>query len=172
MSATVQDKEIIRQLYKPDRIKVLLVGESPPSSRRFFYEGDTLTQYTREAFARVFGEVCGLSNGEFLEFFQSSGFYLDDLCLMPVNGLTPAARKACHREGVSPLAKRLAASKPEYIVAIMKGIGEYVKQAIVQAGLDENQFECIPFGGNGRQGEYRARLAGILQRLKDEGMLG
>ena len=48
------DTEKIRKLFKPDRIKLLLVGESPPASGKFFYSKSPMTLYTSSTFEKVF----------------------------------------------------------------------------------------------------------------------
>ena len=50
------DTEKIRISYKPENIKLLLVGESPPASGEFFYVKSLMTVYTSRAFERAFIE--------------------------------------------------------------------------------------------------------------------
>ncbi len=73
------DLEVIRAQFLPaDGIRVLLVGESPPPGRGFFYTGDsTLFRDTH----RVFINRCSFAADEaaFLRQFAEAGFYLADL---------------------------------------------------------------------------------------------
>ena len=84
------DVERLRRRYRPQRIRLLFVGESAPAGGTFFYaENSTLYFETREAFAKQFREE--LANRSFLDFFRGLGCYLDDLCLEPVNHLPDPA---------------------------------------------------------------------------------
>ena len=145
MSLANTDREALRQGFRPDRIRVLFVGESPPANRTFFYQADsTLYHRTHEAFAAVFHEqVCG-SGKAFLRFFQARGCYLEDLCTEPVNQLPRAERRRAREAGVASLAKRLAAFQPEVVVVAMEGIQKHVKQAARQAGPAPGAYGCSP----------------------------
>ena len=46
--------ESIRHSYRPNIFKVVLIGESAPAAGTFFYSGDSLCTYTREAFEIAF----------------------------------------------------------------------------------------------------------------------
>jgi len=70
-------QEITRREYKPDNIRYLLVAESMPAGGNFFYfERGKLYDYTKMAFLQNFD----WPEKDFLKFFESNGFYLDDLC--------------------------------------------------------------------------------------------
>ena len=49
------DTEAIRQSFKPDKIRLMLIGESPPASGRFFYLKSAMTIYTSRAFEKAHG---------------------------------------------------------------------------------------------------------------------
>ena len=89
------DLEQIRQEYKPEFIRVLFIGESPPNSGTFFYLDDPyrtfLLRYTRDAFEDVYHQKWQ-EPGSFLLFFRSRGCYLDDLCHKPINHLEKKSR--------------------------------------------------------------------------------
>jgi hypothetical protein len=78
--------ELIRQSYRPNQIRLLLVGESPPASKKFFYGESAMTKYTAQAFKKAHG-VSFRDDKEFLQYFKRCGCYLDDLCHEPVNDL-------------------------------------------------------------------------------------
>ena len=86
--------ETLRACYRPERIKTLFVGESPPINGRFFYDGNNpLLTFMSEAI-----ESALPGEGNFLNRFRENGWYLDDLVLTPVNHLKPAPRRAAWRE--------------------------------------------------------------------------
>ena len=99
--------EAVRLLYLPERIRYLLVGESVPNGGTFFYDANSiLFRYTYEAFRQVFERDCGEEQA-FLRFFQKQGFFLDDLCSIPVNALPDCEREQERSKGVDSLAERL-----------------------------------------------------------------
>ncbi len=58
-------------------VRLMFVGESPPANGEFFYRGGTrMTAYTRRAFEHAFS-LPFESDREFLDFFRSSGCWLD-----------------------------------------------------------------------------------------------
>ncbi len=100
--------EKLRKSFRPVRITTLFVGESAPQSGKFFYSGDSSLF---RAMKKAFG-----GQETFLEDFKKSGFYLDDLVLVPVNKLERPERSAHRWKSVSRLADRLRNYKPEAIV--------------------------------------------------------
>ncbi|MBI4361594.1 MAG: hypothetical protein HY558_00310 [Euryarchaeota archaeon] len=64
--------ERVRRDFKPDKVRVLFVGESPPAMGGFFYKVDRLTRFTREAFYKVYGDEVGCGK-QFLDFFKAQG---------------------------------------------------------------------------------------------------
>src|SRR6516165_1358636 len=75
--------DTLRACYRPERITTLFVGESPPISGRFFYDGNNslLTYMSKAIESALPGE------GNFLNRFRDNGWYLNDLVLTPVNQL-------------------------------------------------------------------------------------
>jgi hypothetical protein len=166
------DLEKLRQVYKPDGVRILFVGESPPAGQTFFYKGNSnLCRYTQEAFSAAFGTEYE-DAGSFLIHFWRAGCYLDDLCLAPVNHLTKAERRAERKRGVGPLAERMAAMSPRVVVVVMKGIALHVQQAVKRAGLTGVPLRALPFPAMGHQAKYVAGLAQVLRDLRMVGVLG
>ncbi len=179
------DRESLRQHFRPQRITVLFVGESPPAGETFFYRADSrLYLATREAFARVWRWVetveCECSSwpsgGQgFLHFFQGKGCYLEDLCAGPVNALPRAERRRARQDGVASLANRLAASQPEVIITVMKAIRRHVEQAVSHAvklpGWAPRSLEVLPFPAHQHQPKYVEELKSVLLKLRDKGTL-
>ena len=157
--------EEIRNKYRPEKIKVLLVGESPPAAGTFFYTGDSLTRYTQVAFQRIFPEVEKLSTEGFLKYFRDNGYYLDDLCLEPVNQMGNTEREIARRCGVDPLATRIRRYQPEHIIAIHMGSSDMVKLAALKAGLDHIPVHTTAFPSFSNQPRYINELEVILKKL-------
>ena len=84
-------RERLRRSYRPKRVRMLFVGESPPASGRFFYQADSgLYRAVRGTFMRAFPEI---RKDEFLAGFRDLGCYLVDLCGEPVDDLGAKQRK-------------------------------------------------------------------------------
>jgi hypothetical protein len=164
--------EEIRESYKPDKVSILFVGESAPARGTFFYTGDSLCTYTKEAFMLAFPKLSFSTSGDFLSFFQRTGCYLDDLSLVPVNDKTDDERKQLQREGIAGLAKRMQDYQPKAIVCMLKdkGFQMIVRESIRRAGLEDSPFRVTPFGGFGNQGKYREELKKHLSEFQQMGL--
>jgi hypothetical protein len=69
--------EAIRCSFRPDKIRVLLLGESPPPRRGFFYTRDSsLYRFTAPVLQREWNFPT--EPAAFLARFAESGFFLDD----------------------------------------------------------------------------------------------
>lgn len=145
MSATPDE---IREQHRPARVRLLLVGESPPSGGTFFYSRNSkLYRVTEVSFRAAVPDLIG---NDFLAAFVRMGCYLDDLCLMPVNQLkkTHGAQDQLRRAreaGVAPLAERMAEYDPAAIVLVGLGIEKFVRRATQEAGRGSLPFYALPF---------------------------
>src|SRR5256712_7723021 len=91
-----------RRKYRPRKIWILLIAESPPSSGGFFYFPMTIgkdhlfreTMKALDLWPENEPMRKGVDNRPMLQHFQSMGFYLLDTCAFPVATLLPAE----HRE--------------------------------------------------------------------------
>jgi hypothetical protein len=137
-------RERLRKQYRPDRVRILFVGESPPASGRFFYRADSgLYRAVRETFVQAFPR---LTNTEFLDSFGALGCYLIDLCSEPVDDIPQDARRqACHR-GEKRLAQKIRALRPETMVSLVRSISPNVKRAQIRAGWSGPHLE-LPYPG-------------------------
>ena len=109
------DFEALRQQYRPDKIKILMVADSPPAiGTHFFYDTsshDSLRVFTKESFNHLYPEVLISDQKQFLDYYKSFGFYLEDLCHTPVNRLPEAEKKVVRAESIPKLAARLVQYK-------------------------------------------------------------
>jgi len=61
----------LRRRFRPSLVRLPFIGESPPSSRRFFYQRDSgLYRATRDAFQLVDPSI---GDEDFLSVFRSTG---------------------------------------------------------------------------------------------------
>lgn len=159
----MQSNEDIREYWRPKRVRVLFVGESPPAGGTFFYRGNSnLFRYTREAFGRALRRDWGQEPASFLEFFSGCGCYLDDLCPFPVNHLAVRERRRLCLENSKELARRLMEMRPELVIAVKRDIEDPLRKALVVADLQDIPVQALRFPTFGHQERYVAALADII----------
>jgi hypothetical protein len=137
-------REILRLKYRPAKVRILFVGESPPHSGRFFYERNSgLYRAVRDAF-RVVDPTLGDEN--FLAAFRDAGCYLIDLCRTPVDHLDRKSReRICVRYEAS-LGRQIEALAPETIVTVVRSIRGNVDTAILRIGWNGDVVD-LPYPG-------------------------
>ncbi|MBC8185256.1 ankyrin repeat domain-containing protein [candidate division KSB1 bacterium] len=161
------DIELLRESFKPNRIRLLLIGESAPNRGKFFYEGEgcIFTTYTKHVFEKVFRKSFS-DNSDFLEFFKGKNCYLEDLCQIPIDNTVLAERKRIREESVKDLAQRLETHQTEHIAIVGKNahLGDQIKRAIEKAGLS-CPIDKLYFAGQSHQNKYKAGLEKILRKI-------
>lgn len=163
--------EALRSSFRPDTVRVLFIGESPPAGVTFFYLANSnLARCTQDAFKVVFGETAGTGQS-FLSFFKNLGCYLDDLCPQPINHVEKSQRRLCHAQAVDGLAARLHAYSPQVIVIVKKDIERFVEKARDQAGIKSVKIEVLPFPAMGHQTTYQRELEKIIRSLQRTNIL-
>lgn len=157
------DREAIRAGFRPRKISILFVGESPPANGAFFYVGSPMTEYTRKVFALVYGLRFD-SLPEFLSFFKAKGCYLDDLSYDPVDSLRKPVRRRTVNGCVGAFAKRLQQFEPQHVIAFLKSIEAPVRKAVEVANLSM-PVHAVPFPGQGNQRRFVAELSDVLKAI-------
>ena len=137
-------RERLRRRYRPERIRLLFIGESPPASGRFFYRQDSgLYRAIRDTFRMIDPSI---TDDTFLEIFQKSGCYLIDACAGPVDHLDAHSRGAACLAGEPALARKIRQLRPAAIVALLKSIRGNVRRATARAGWSGPILE-LPYPG-------------------------
>lgn len=146
--------EELREANRPRRLRILLIGESPPDpgagERRFFYSPrlthDNLYRGVAQA---VYGETAafGLSDKpRVLEQLRDDGFWLIDAVEQPINKATPASRRSALRAAVPHLVERCRELAPERGVVICHGaVYEVAAPALRAAGVRILHDRPLPF---------------------------
>ena len=156
-------RERLRRRYRPDRVRILFVGESPPTSGRFFYRADSgLYRAVRDTFFTTFPH---LQKTEFLDSFRSGGCYLVDLCGEPVDKMPRHARRCACSAGELRLARTIRALRPKIIVTVVRSIRVNVKHAQEQAGWSGLHLE-LPYPGRWYRHRirFRQQLVPLLRK--------
>ena len=153
----LRSNERLRRSFRPKKVRILFVGESPPASGRFFYQADSgLYRAIREAFVKAFPD---LRQADFLKSFRDLGCYLIDLCEYPVDRLQPKARRKAHLNGEPSLSKSLRALHPEIVVVVVRLISGNVRRSELQANWSGQHVE-LPYPGR-----WTRHRTAFIQRL-------
>jgi len=161
--------ERLREQYRPDRLEVLLVGESPPDPgagpRRFFYS-PTLSRDNlyRGVVQGLYGEQPGVELTDkpaMLRRLQADGFWLVDATDQPVNHLPAAVRRAAIRAAVPQLVDRCRDLAPQRGVVICHSIVyQFAAPALRDAEVTVLHDDPLPFP----LGNWRAAFVAGLRR--------
>lgn len=172
MDISMKNVEHVRENYRPARVRVLFVGESPPTSGGFFYFGSGIVcSSTQRAFSQALG-VTFATPSDFLDFFRDVGCFLEDLSHSPVDHLPPHRRTEALELCVDSFAKRLQELAPELVIVFLKKIAPLVERAVGEAGIPLGMVRVLPFPGNGHQNRYIAGLTKILSETAVRSLLG
>jgi hypothetical protein len=140
----LQSSERLRRSFRPKKVRILFVGESPPASGRFFYRGNSgLYRAIREAFVKAFPN---LREADFLRSFRDLGCYLVDLCDLPVDRLSPKVRRKLCRAAEPRLAKSLRDLRPAIVIVVIRSIARNVQRSERLANWSGRHVE-LPYPG-------------------------
>lgn len=164
---TRRERERLRQCFRPPRIQLLFVGESPPASGRFFYSGDSgLYRAMRMAFQIADSKI---DDENFLTEFRARGCYLTDLSHEPIDRLDASLRRAMRRNGEKLLAREITRLQPGIIAPVLRSIAGNVENAVARANW---QGQILQFPYPGRWSKYReafiSALVPVIRRLRVE----
>jgi len=157
------ERERLRGRYRPARVRILFVGESPPASGRFFYQADSgLYRAVRQTFLAAFP---ALEGADFLEAFRKLGCYLVDLCGRPVDQLTAKQRRLACARGEAQLGETIRRLDPEVIVTVVRSIARNVERARALAKWQGSHLE-LPYPGRWmfHRYEFQRVLVPVLRR--------
>lgn len=159
--ATGDRFEALRDRYRPDRIDILLVGESRPAGGTFFYLANSNLYYaTHEAFQLALGPMP--QGDDFLELLRDRGVWLYDLADAPVDRMRGRPRRDAVRARVAELVALLQETRPRLVVAIKKDLAATVRQALQDADLAPDCLRVLPFPLYQWRSEYVRALAQLL----------
>lgn len=144
MTVEEESLERLRTSFRPTSVRVLMVGESPPPGRGFFYSGDsTLFRHT----ARVMATYCGFPTDPdpFLREFAAAGFFLTDLS--PRRGDKPHLRPNAQdvADSVDRLAELVTDEHPQVVVGVLREIRAFVRSIVEGSGHPGTPWRCLPF---------------------------
>lgn len=166
--------EKARRKYRPSKIRLLIIAESPPSSGGFFYFQKTLgkdhlfreTMKTLGLWSQTAPMRKGIDKHPMLRRFQSMGFYLLDTCTFPVDKLPLRERRKAVLSQTHRLVNDVVEANPPYILIVKSTIFNPVRNALREAGLESLLLNVgpLPFPSHGNQSNYRSMLRRALRR--------
>jgi len=156
-------RERLRRRYRPDRVRILFVGEAPPASGRFFYQADSgLYRAVRDTFVSAFP---AMRKAGFLESFRSLDCYLVDLCGNPVDHMNRKARRHICLSSEVRLSRTLQQLRPKIVVTVVRSISRNVRRAEELAYWSGLHVE-LPYPGRWlhHRTEFRRKLVPLLRK--------
>ena len=172
--------ELLRKSYRPGRVRVLLIAESPPpspdiqSSRQFYYtdrirKNDRLFTNTIKA---LYPEASAMTESQleqekehWLRRFQKDGYYMiEALSESQQHEVTKQQRQDRIRHELSHLlekVKKLADSQTR-IVLIKSNVFDVAATPLRNAGYNVLNTELVDYPGQFNQRAYREKLASLV----------
>lgn len=174
--------DAIRQLYKPDHIKLLLIAESQPpastiQSSRHFYRSDTVRKDDRlftNTIRALYPETSDMLEADlekdkelWLRKLQSSGVYMiESLETSLAHEVTKKQRQALIREHLSSLIERvsLLVSPDTGVVLIKSNVFDVAADPLRLAGFTVLNTALVDYPGRFNQRDYREKLATLAKK--------
>jgi len=156
--------EELRRRYRPEVVRLLLIGDSPPdprdAGRRYFY-APTLSQYDilyRGVSAALYSSAAGFDVREKvtnLLRLRDDGVWLVDAVEHPVNAKTKSERRRAIRENVDGLVARCRAVDPTVGVIICHGpVFDATVAPLRRAGVRVLHDVALPFPLGNMRAEF------------------
>jgi hypothetical protein len=162
--------ERLRAEFRPASIRLLLLGESPPPGKGFFYLArSTIFTCTRRVLVEHYDFPSKAD--AFLDAFAAAGFFLDDFS--PRRGEQPAGRPedADVRASVARIAATIDSERPLVVVGVLQRIERLVGEAVEQSQRPDTPWICLPFP-NWRSDSTRKAYEAALRRVLEDFGLG
>jgi hypothetical protein len=175
--------DTVRQKYRPEHVKMLLIAESPPpapeiqSSRQFYYtdrirKDDRLFTNTIRALYPDAAQLSELniegSKEKWLRKFQEDGWYMIEAL---EDSQEHEVTKKLRQERISKTLPRIIERVKELaepdtrIILIKSNVFDVAAEPLRQAGFTVLNHELVDYPGRFNQGAFREKLA-ALARLK------
>ena len=167
MTLNMIERERLRLSFRPQRVRLLSVGESPPASGCFFYSANSRLYRAMLMAFRTADSKVNVEN--FFNVFRSWGCYLTDLNHEPVDHLDPPLRRTMRTGGEKWLAREITRLQPEILAPVLCSIASNVTAAVACTNW---QDKILQFPYPGRWSRHRdafiEALVPVLRRLKAE----
>lgn len=170
----------LREAHRPDRVRVLLVGESAPdpgaAERRFFYaplldRRDNLYRGVVEAFYGCSPGRAGDPKAPWLARLKDDGVFLIDLVPFPVNDLSRDKAEArrlraqARRDHIAPCVEHARQLEPGGVIVCHGPSFDVLAKPMRAAGLPLLHEHAIPFPLGNWRARFAAQVRDALDRL-------
>ncbi len=165
-----------RRKYRPRKIRLLLIAESPPSSGGFFYFPTTIgkdhlfreTMKALDLWPENEPMPKGVDKRSMLRRFQSMGLYLLDACAFPVDKMRPMKRRGAVMQQMPRLIDDVIDADPLHIFVVKSSIFKPVIIALRESGLRSRILNTgpVPFPSHGNQRIYRFLLRRAIAKIR------
>ncbi len=165
-----------RRKFKPGKIEVLFIAESPPIRGNFFYDPNSLIY--DHLFRNIMDELfvnfqpyapTYNSKLHFLNCFMNNGYYLVDATNTPVNNQTIAQRNIVIKRGlnrkIGQIRNLLRSNINAPVVILKQNVFCILYPALIQAGFNVVHHSPIPFPSSGQQQKFKIEFIPICQNL-------
>ena len=161
----------LRNRYKPKKIKIVFVLESPPASGKYFYDENGLI--TEPLFAAMMEllKCKPKSKREGLRYFADTGHFLVDATYDPINGLDDKARKRAvldHFDELVEDLRSLGSTDAMSLILVKANICRVLEGRLSASGFNVmNNGVVVPFPSTGQQGKFREKIAEVYNNIPD-----
>lgn len=168
--------QALRQRWKPEKVRLLLIGESPPddggdiTKRRFFYAeelsgSDLLFRGVADALCDSGKLTKGDLKTPWHHQLRDQGVYLIDLASVPVNGLSTSARNKVLRDSVDGCVHRVLDLAPNGIAICHTPTFKLLSRPLLAASLPLLHDTPIPFPMGNKRAEFVEKLCAAVAKL-------
>lgn len=159
--ALLRSRQEAANVYKPDRVRLLLIAHAPPSdASRYFYFEEVGTQDAlfRHVVKGLWGSIPGRSaKPAWLNRLRAEGVFLIDVLESPFDGSDLSA----HVPAVLSRCQQLA---PQHVILIKADVYDSCFEPLRAAGLPVVK-QRVYFPGSGRQGQFESGFASALRQI-------
>jgi hypothetical protein len=154
--------------YKPDKVKVLWILESPPLSEppRYFYRPE-LTQYDglfREMM-KVLGIPVSNPKDESLRQFAGLGYFLIDSMKCPADKSNAHLKPTMISNCSTILSQEIIEINPDSIIIVKADIYDTVYDTVASVNMADRvlNMKAVPYPGSGNQARFRAEVEKLIK---------
>jgi len=165
-----------RNKYRPNKVDLLLIAESPPTSGGYFYSEKTIGKdhlFRETMKALAFWPLDlpmrkGCDKRPMLKQFQSIGFFLIDTCEHPIDKLQPRQRQMATIRGSLTLPVRVKELDPGRILIVKRTVFKPASEVLRRAGFGERILNGnpLPFPSHGSQRKFRTMMKWLVNKNK------
>jgi len=156
-----------RKHYEPERVRLVIIAESPPASGRYFYNPAGAS--SEPLFVALMRQLClsPITKQNGLTEFQRSGWVLVDATYEPVNTLNAANRDIAIARDYKQLCddlKGIMSDPSTPLILIKANVCRLLEPKLAEDRFNVlNRGRVVYFPSSGRQTEFHRQFGAILK---------